>query len=179
MTASRRGGPQKYSIEQAISDNAQLHTIAFSGLAFLTGDFGAATFLPPGKGLRFLRLPVHARYRRSRNRATIPSSSTGLPATCLKALTDEQRAKLEALAREQAPQYRELAEKRWPLIKAFYRELNGRHSGRQQRVERRRLSPSTSPTCSPSTPNSAIGAPRWSAASWPPSRRSRRRISRR
>jgi hypothetical protein len=31
-----------------MSDEAQLHTIAFSGLAFLTGDFGASTFLPPG-----------------------------------------------------------------------------------------------------------------------------------
>ena len=40
-----REGPQKYSIEQAISDNAQLHTIAFSGLAFVTGDFGACTFI--------------------------------------------------------------------------------------------------------------------------------------
>ena len=43
---NRSDGPrgpqsQKYSLEQAISDNAQLHTIAFSGLAFITGDFGA------------------------------------------------------------------------------------------------------------------------------------------
>ena len=38
-----------YSIEQAVSDKAQLHTIAFDGLAFLTGDFGGDTFLPPGK----------------------------------------------------------------------------------------------------------------------------------
>jgi phosphatidylethanolamine-binding protein (PEBP) family uncharacterized protein len=40
---------KKYSIEQAISDRAQLTTIGFSGLAFITGDFGASTFLPPGK----------------------------------------------------------------------------------------------------------------------------------
>ena len=45
----RREGPQRYSIEQAVSDQAQLHTIAFSGLAFITGDFGASTFIPPGK----------------------------------------------------------------------------------------------------------------------------------
>lgn len=37
---------QRYSIEQAISDQAQLHTIAFNGLAFLTGDEGSATFIP-------------------------------------------------------------------------------------------------------------------------------------
>ena len=56
----KSGGPQKYSIEQAVSDNAQLHTIAFSGLAFITGDFGAATFIPPGKvcdffGFQYMR----------------------------------------------------------------------------------------------------------------------------
>ncbi|MEI6423191.1 MAG: hypothetical protein WCP55_13295 [Lentisphaerota bacterium] len=52
--------PQKYNIEQAVSDNAQLHTIAFSGLAFITGDFGASTFIPPGKvcdffGFQYMR----------------------------------------------------------------------------------------------------------------------------
>lgn len=49
-----------YSIEQAISDRAQLHTLAFDGLAFLTGDFGSSTFLPPGKvadfsGFQYMR----------------------------------------------------------------------------------------------------------------------------
>ena len=33
----------RYSIAQALSDRAQLHTIAFSGLAFLTGDFAHDT----------------------------------------------------------------------------------------------------------------------------------------
>ena len=64
------GGPQpggrepqgqgQYSIEQAVSDRAQLTTIAFDGLAFLTGDFGCNTFLPPGKvadfcGFQYMR----------------------------------------------------------------------------------------------------------------------------
>ena len=45
---------------QALSDQAQLHTIAFSGLAFLTGDFASDTFLPPGKvsdyfGFQYMR----------------------------------------------------------------------------------------------------------------------------
>ena len=39
----------RYTIEQSVSDKAQLHTLAFSGLAFMTGTFGADTFLPPGK----------------------------------------------------------------------------------------------------------------------------------
>ncbi len=44
-----QGNAQRYSIDQAVSDQAQLHTIAFNGLAFITGDFGAATFIPPSK----------------------------------------------------------------------------------------------------------------------------------
>ena len=39
----------QYSIEQAISDNAQLNTIAFNGLGFLTGNICSDSFLPPGK----------------------------------------------------------------------------------------------------------------------------------
>src|SRR5512138_110658 len=57
----RTGSPaQKHSLAQAVSDEAQLHTIAFSGLAFITGDFGASTFIPPGKvcdffGFQYMR----------------------------------------------------------------------------------------------------------------------------
>jgi len=62
----REGGPgnarggRHYSIEQAVSDRAQLHTIAFDGLAFFTGDFACDTFLPPGKvsdyfGFQYMR----------------------------------------------------------------------------------------------------------------------------
>ena len=43
------GGPGNYTIAQATSDRAQLNTIAFDGLAFLTGGFNEDTFLPPGK----------------------------------------------------------------------------------------------------------------------------------
>lgn len=50
----------QYSIEQAVSDRAQLHTIAFSGLAFIAGDFGVSTFMPSGKvcdffGFQYMR----------------------------------------------------------------------------------------------------------------------------
>jgi hypothetical protein len=53
-----RGGG--YSIEQAISDRAQLNTIALDALAFLASDFGCNTFLPPGKvadfcGFQYMR----------------------------------------------------------------------------------------------------------------------------
>ena len=53
-------GQGRYSLEQAVSDRAQLSTIAFDGLAFLTGDFAGDTFLPPGKvsdyfGFQYMR----------------------------------------------------------------------------------------------------------------------------
>lgn len=54
------GNQSNYSIEQAISDNAQLSTLAFDGLGFLAGNFCSDTFLPPGKvsdffGFQYLR----------------------------------------------------------------------------------------------------------------------------
>jgi hypothetical protein len=58
--SSLRYDANRYSIGQAISDQAQLHTIAFDGLAFLTGDFASDTFLPHGKvsdyfGFQYMR----------------------------------------------------------------------------------------------------------------------------
>lgn len=114
---------QRYSIDQALSENAQLHTIAFSGLAFLTGDYGACTFLPPGKvcdyfGFQYMR-DIDAA-RKGHN----PMFLNRVTGNVLKTLTPDQRAVLEQLAREQAPQYRELAELRWPVIKAFWLNAN-------------------------------------------------------
>ncbi len=115
---------QKYSIEQAISENAQLHTIAFSGLAFVTGDFGASTFLPPGKVCDFFGFQYMRDIDESQ-KGHNPKFLDRIVGNVMEMLTSEQRAVLEKLAREQAPQYRELAEKRWPIIKAFCLELNG------------------------------------------------------
>ena len=77
----KRGGkPQRYSLEQALSGKAQLHTIAFSGLAFLSGDFAADTFLPPGKvsdyfGFQYLRDIDAAQGGHSTSRVTLNAIS--------------------------------------------------------------------------------------------------------
>ncbi|MFT3786842.1 MAG: hypothetical protein QM770_11860 [Tepidisphaeraceae bacterium] len=120
----RREPPQPYSIAQATSDQAQLHTIAFSGLAFVTGDFGASTFLPPGKvcdyfGFQYMR-DIDAQHAGHN-----PKFLGRVAGNALKTLTDEQRHLLEALAREQAPKLNELAMARLPMIKAFHRQLAG------------------------------------------------------
>ena len=120
----RQGGGQRYSIEQAISDNAQLHTIAFNGLAFLTGDFGADTFVPPGKVCDFFGF----QYMRDidvAEKGHNPMFLNRVAANVLHVLSDAQREELAALAREQAPQFEELARMRFPLIKAFQRQLDG------------------------------------------------------
>ncbi len=118
------GGPQPYSITQAISDQAQLHTIAFSGLAFLTGDFGSDTFLPPGKVCDFFGFQ-YMRDIDAAQKGHNPMFLDRVAGNVLKTLTADQRALFEKAAREEAAQLRLLAEKRLPLIKAFCRQLNG------------------------------------------------------
>jgi phosphatidylethanolamine-binding protein (PEBP) family uncharacterized protein len=113
-----------YSIEQAISDRAQLNTIAFDGLAFLTGDFGCNTFLPPGKvadfcGFQYMR-DVDTN-QLGHNTSFVPRAANNV----LHILTDAQKAQLVALGREQESLLTEFVTKRFPLIKAFCRQLAG------------------------------------------------------
>lgn len=115
---------QPYSIAQAISAEAQLHTIAFNGLAFLTGDFGADTFLPPGKvcdffGFQYMR-DIDAA-RKGHN----PVFLNRVSGNVLQVLDANQRARFEAAARAEAVQLEGLARQRLPLIKAFCRQLAG------------------------------------------------------
>jgi phosphatidylethanolamine-binding protein (PEBP) family uncharacterized protein len=115
-----RGGG--YSIEQAISDRAQINTIAFDGLAFLTGDFGGNTFLPPGKvadfcGFQYMR-DVDTN-ELGHNTSFVPRAANNV----LYILTDEQKAQLVTLAREQEKLLTDFAYKRFPLVTAFCRQL--------------------------------------------------------
>jgi phosphatidylethanolamine-binding protein (PEBP) family uncharacterized protein len=114
----------KYSTEQAISDRAQLNTIAFDGLAFLTGDFGCNTFLPPGKvadfcGFQYMR-DVDTN-QLGHNTSFVPRAANNV----LFILSDQQKAQLIALAKEQEKLLTDFAYKRFPLIQAFCRQLTG------------------------------------------------------
>lgn len=115
---------KKYSIEQAVSDQAQLNTIAFSGLAFLTGDFGASTFMPPGKvcdyfGFQYMR-DIDAA-QKGHN----PMFLNRVAGNVLQTLNELQKQKFLDLAEEQAPQLEELARMRLPVIEAFHRLRDG------------------------------------------------------
>ncbi len=117
-------GQGRYSIEQAVSDRAQLTTIAFDGLAFLTGDFALDTFLPPGKvsdyfGFQYMR-DVDAN-----GGGHNTSFLTRIANNLLAVLTDDQKAQLLTLAREQEADLRRFALLRLPLIQAFRRNLAG------------------------------------------------------
>jgi hypothetical protein len=123
-----RGGqlaaPGRYSLEQAISDRAQLNTIAFDALAFLTGNLGSYTFLPPGKVSDFFGF----QYMRDIDTGELGHNTSFVPRVAnnvLYILTENQRAQLTALAAEQEALIREFAYKRFPLTKAFRRLLDG------------------------------------------------------
>lgn len=115
---------ERYSTEQAMSDKAQLSTIAFSGLAFITGSSGADTFIPPGKvadffGFQYMRDVDEAGYGHNTTFLTKAASNV------LYLLNDEQKSKLVALAKEQAPIYTDFAYNRLPMMDAFRRNLEG------------------------------------------------------
>jgi len=101
---------RQYSIEQAVSDQAQLHTIAFDGLAFLTGDFGSDTFLPPGKvsdyfGFQYMR-DIDAKEGGHNT-----SFLTRIAHNMLAVLNKDQKAQLLALGKEQENDIRRFAER--------------------------------------------------------------------
>lgn len=120
-------GGNKYSLEQAMSDRAQLTTIAYSGLAFITGDYAADTFMPPGKvadffGFQYMRDVDVAGY--GHNTQFLSRVANNI----LYILNDEQLEKLVTLAKSQAPLYESFAYNRLPLIDAFRAELEERYS---------------------------------------------------
>ena len=115
----------RYSIQQATSRQAQLHTIAFDGLAYLTGDFASDTFLPPGKvsdyfGFQYMRDIDAAEGGHN------TSFLTRIADNMLAVLDDAQRTKLVALAGRERDDIRRFAQMRLPLIAAFRRNLEGK-----------------------------------------------------
>lgn len=114
----------RYTLGQAMSDNAQLSTIAFNGLAFITGDPNADTFFPPGKVADFFGF----QYMRDVDVAGYGHNTTFLTKAAmavLSVLDDEQKQQLIELARTQTPTYADFAYNRLPLISAFRRALEG------------------------------------------------------
>ncbi len=120
----KRGNDSNYSIEQAISDRAQLHTIAFDALAFITGNICGDSFLPPGKvsdffGFQYLRDTDQGEM--GHNTSFVPRSANNV----LYVLNDNQINQLIELAKSQEKLIQEFAYKRFPLLNAFRRLQSG------------------------------------------------------
>lgn len=115
---------QNYSVEQAISDNAQLHTIAFDALAFFTGELGSDTFFPPGKLSDYFGF----QYLRDVDAGGLGHNTTFVPRVAnnvLYILNDEQINQLKTLAVKQEELLIEYGYSRFPLMDAFRRLLEG------------------------------------------------------
>lgn len=122
---NRPPGPpnRTYDMTQTLSDGAQLHTIGFSAFAFLTGNLGADSFFPPGKvadwwGFQYLRDNDPSQLGHNTDFLTKAAYNM------LYVLNDQQRAQLVALAQQQVGPINDYALRRFPLMKAFRRQLN-------------------------------------------------------
>ncbi|HEX9252175.1 MAG TPA: hypothetical protein VF870_08030 [Ignavibacteriaceae bacterium] len=118
------GNTYQYTIEQAISDEAQRNTIAFDGLAFLTGNLGSQSFLPPGKvadysGFQCMRDNDPTQMGHNTDFVTIIAFNV------LHILTTDQINMFVARAQNQINLINEFAYKRFPLLKAFRRLKEG------------------------------------------------------
>ena len=118
------GQGNEYTITQAISDNAQLNTLAFSGLGFLTGNLCSDSFLPPGKVADFFGFQ-HLRDITANGKGHDTDFVTNSANNVLYILNADQKAQLLALAKAQGAQVNQFAEGRYPLMLAFRRQLTG------------------------------------------------------
>jgi len=114
----------QYTTTQAVSDEAQRNTISFDGLAFLTGNLGSQSFLPPGKvadysGFQYFRDNDPTKLGHNTSFVTIISFNI------LHLLTTDQLTMLTDKAQTQIDMISEFAYKRYPLLKAFRRLKDG------------------------------------------------------
>ncbi|MGE5505148.1 MAG: hypothetical protein ACM31L_12055 [Actinomycetota bacterium] len=121
----RASGAQGYTLEQAVSDRAQLTTIAFNGLAFLTGSFGASSFIPPGKVSDFFGFQ-YMRDIDAAGQGHSPQFLDRAAGNILSILDARQRDAFSTEAAAEAEQMRSLGLRRLPLIAAFHDQLDGR-----------------------------------------------------
>ncbi|MBI5830843.1 MAG: hypothetical protein HZB16_00845 [Armatimonadetes bacterium] len=118
------GVPAEYTVEQTLSDGAQRTTLAFDALAMLTGNLAAQSFFPPGKvadytGFQYLRDndPDHMGHN--------TSFLTRVANNVIYTLNTTQFAQLKTLATAQQSQIDLYGLRRYPLMQAFRRLVDG------------------------------------------------------
>lgn len=117
-------GPQVMNMDQTLSEGAQLHTVAFSALAFLTGSLGSDSFFPPGKvadwwGFQYMR--DNDLSQKGHNTDFLTKAANNM----MYVLTPDQKAKLVTLAQSQVAAINQYGYNRFPLMAAFRRLLQG------------------------------------------------------
>ncbi len=123
-TPSTGTNSAQYTITQSISDEAQRNTIAFDGLAFLTGNVGGQSFLPPGKvadysGFQYLRDNDPTQLGHNTDFVTIIAFNV------LHILSATQINRLVTSAQQQVALINAFAYQRFPLLLAFRRHFEG------------------------------------------------------
>ena len=113
-----------FTMAQTVSDGAQRTTLAFSGLAMMTGNLDAQSFFPPGKvadytGFQYLR------DNDPDGMGHNTSFLTRVAENIIYILNDSQFAQLKSLAVAQQDQINLYGYKRFALMKAFRRLLDG------------------------------------------------------
>jgi hypothetical protein len=114
----------KFNLDQALTDEAQSTTLAFAGFGMMTGGLGAQSFFPPGKvadywGFQYLR------DNDANGMGHNTSFLTRVSCNVLYLLSDAQLATLMNLASSQVDSINQYAWKRYPLMKAFRRLMDG------------------------------------------------------
>ncbi len=116
--------PQNFTMDQTLSEGAQRTTIAFDGLAFITGSLGADSFFPPGKVADFWGF----QYLRDNDPSEMGHNTDFLTKAAynmLSILDNTQFNKLKELAKFQIDDINDYGYNRFVLMKAFRRLLEG------------------------------------------------------
>ena len=112
-----------FTLVQSLSDEAQRTTLAFDGLAMITGNLEAQSFFPPGKVADYTGF----QYLRDNDPDSMGHNTSFLTRVAnniLYILNDSQFAQLKTLATAQLDQINLYGYKRFPLMKAFRRLLD-------------------------------------------------------
>ncbi len=122
--AAFSGGGARFTMADTVSDQAQRTTLAFSGLAMMTGNLESQSFFPPGKvadytGFQYLR------DNDPDDMGHNTSFLTRIANNVIFVLNDSQFAQLKALAAAQLDQINLYGYMRFPLMRAFRRLLAG------------------------------------------------------
>ena len=113
-----------FNMAQTISDGAQSTTMAFSGLALMTGNLAAQSFFPPGKVADYTGF----QYLRDNDPDSMGHNTSFLTRVAnnvIYILNADQLAQLSALASTQQSQVDLYGYQRYPLMQAFRRLIDG------------------------------------------------------